>query len=186
MRNLTVAGCFVAVLTLSACAVDPAPPDEPAAGSSQVPIESEAPCIEGSWRLDLDDYVSQSAVYLKSLGIPLESLDAEGEQVLDIQAGADPIISERTDIAWSAVLLGNPVEVQSTSVGHGEWGFGEDEDEIEVDNWFWEVEAEVPGPDAPNIPVIDPSEGVSAECSGDMLTLHTPGAPLVGRFIRIQ
>lgn len=187
---MRVAAPTVALLLLVAVAgcAPPPPATDPAPGSTQepAPISGDAPCIEGRWALDLPDFVSQAAVYLKSLNIPLESLEGEGHQFLDVRAGTDAVIALSTDISWQAVLLGNPIAVQSVGSGQGEWGFGDSDSTIEVGNWFWNVAPGVPGADAPNIPVINLENGFSAECSGDSLTLLGPESPLIGHFTRVS
>jgi hypothetical protein len=185
MRTTSITLALLSLIALAGCAPGQAP-DDPGAVATQEPVESEAPCIEGRWSLDLEDYSGQAAAYLKSIGILLESLAATGTQILDIDAGTDPVIGISTDITWDAVILGNALTVPSASSGQGEWGFGETDSTIEVDNWAWFVEPGVPAADAPVIPLFEPGDGFEAQCSGDTLSVRSPDAPLTGNFIRVD
>lgn len=187
MRPIPVVGALAAVLIVTGCAATSTPSEDPVEpGATQEPVTAgdADSCLIGTWELDLPDYVSQAAEYLKSVGIPLESLDASGtQQVSFTRNELSDDITVTTDMDWNASIRGITIGVPVENVGQGEWTAG-DGDRIDVANWSWVIEAEVAPESAPTIPLIDPSTGVTAVCSGDTLTLRGDSAPLVGRFVR--
>lgn len=167
---------------------EPSPSSEPA---SEPPTEeatvpdSEAGdtgCLVGRWFLDVADYQGQADAYLKSVGIPIESLEITGEQILDINES--PYLSVSTDLVVNASVQGLTFGYRDQSAGGGEWGF-DSPDAIVVDGFAYTVEPEVPPGGAPAIPFLDPSAGpLSVSCDGDRLSLRGATAPLTGNFVR--
>jgi hypothetical protein len=169
-------------------AQEPAP--EEGSGEEQEPVNPLAECLEGTWQLDTADFVAQSTAYLQGLGIPLESLAAEGVQQLTFQD--DGYFSQATDLTWSASLAGIPLTVPTGSLGEAEWAL--DGNSLSITDWTWLVApGEVdtgelpPGMQAPEFPSIS-LEGLTSgdvEC-GDTLVLQGDGAPLSGVFVRFD
>ncbi|MFZ1411843.1 MAG: hypothetical protein WAS07_10320 [Micropruina sp.] len=138
-------------------------------------------CVVGTWLLDVNNFQGRAAVYLKSLGIPLDSLAMSGSQTLELRA--DGYLWIGTDLITNASVAGHPVRAVTRSVGSGDWGWNAD-GTLQVDDFEYLVEPRVPPGGTPNIPSVDWSAPVTMVCTDDTLTVRGSNAPLTGRFTR--
>jgi len=154
-------------------------------------------CLLGHWYLDTEDYEAQAAVYLKSLGIPLEALELTGTIRVSVYNEGSPepnYLDITSSLFVTASVMGHTLSAPGEYSGGGAWFMAPQPGDpdiqntsnfIEVDHWAWGIEPAGQQPDAAPIPpLIDPANGAMANCEGDLLTLHGPGAPLVGHFRR--
>lgn len=184
----------VAVPTVAApTAAAPSEPEEPPEPStSDSPEQSLNPspestesgdteCVVGVWNLDVEDYRSQAEAYLLSLSIPVESFEMEGGMIV----GINPIYFDiASSIVTKAVVHGVPISAPGEFAGGADWQWeADDATTMSFDDWSWSVEpGSADGPAVP--PLINPGQPLTVGCEGDQLTLHAPGAPLVGHFTR--
>ena len=198
---LAATGIALLGIGISACAPQPATPtaaasDDP--GESPAPSTSDSPeqslnpapesteagdteCVVGVWNLDVEDYRSQAEAYLLSLGIPLEVLEMEGGMIV----GINPLYFDvASSLVTKAVVNGIPLSAPGEFAGGADWQWeADDATTMSFDAWSWSVEPRTTeGPPLP--PLIDPGQPLTVGCEGDQLTLHGPGAPLVGHFTR--
>lgn len=199
-----VAATWIALLgvAVSACTPQPvsptaAPPTEaeepPEPTTSDSPEQSLNPspesteggdteCVVGVWNLDVEDYRSQAEAYLISVGIPVESFEMEGGMIV----GINPLYFDiASSLVSKAVVHGIPISAPGEFAGGADWQWeADDATTMSFDGWSWSVEpgAAADGPAVP--PLIEPGQSLTVACEGDQLTLHAPGAPLVGHFTR--
>ena len=199
-----VAATWIALLgvAVSACTPQPAvptvaPPSEaeepPEPTTSDSPEQSLNPspesteggdteCVVGVWNLDVEDYRSQAEAYLISVGIPVESFEMEGGMIV----GINPLYFDiASSLVSKAVVHGIPISAPGEFAGGADWQWeADDATTMSFDGWSWSVEpgAAADGPAVP--PLIEPGQSLTVACEGDQLTLHAPGAPLVGHFTR--
>lgn len=194
MRTIPAATAALALLiSLTACAVaeaqDPVDPADDET-SEQDPVSVDEDCLLGRWTLDTEDYRGQAEAYLKSLTIPLESLEVAGTQILTFETGGEERnVSLSTDLTWSGSLLGHGFVVEDESAGSGVWEpSGAAPNQLVVDTWIWGVEPHVAPGDAPSIPPLGLADNgpIDVTCTATTLELHGTDAILTGRFIRID
>lgn len=135
--------------------------------------------MSGRWVLDVDDYASQSSAWLKSVGVPLDSLDMGGGQRLDF---TDDFFHVSSDLSVSAVVHGVSVGWTDGSAGGGDLII--DDGGFHIDNFAWNVRPSLPPGGAPVTPAFDWNQPISVRCQGGVLELRGGGAPLTGRFVR--
>jgi hypothetical protein len=160
----------------------PSPSASPTASASSDVGVGDTACLEGRWGLDVADYGSQSATYIKGLGVPLGGLEMSGTQIVGFRATGDMSIS--TDLRTDAVVAGVAISASDQSAGSGEWGWNEDST-LQVDEFSYTVEPTVPPAGAPYVQGIDWTQPITVVCDGDRLELRGSTAPLTGRFTRL-
>lgn len=160
----------------------PSPSASPTASASSGEGIGDTACLEGRWGLDVADYASQSATYVKGLGIPLDNLEMTGTQIVIFRATGDMSIS--TSLTTDAVVAGVAISGSDQSAGNGEWGWNED-GTLQVDGFTYNVVPTVPPAGAPYVQGIDWTQPVTVVCDGDRLELRGSTAPLTGRFTRL-
>lgn len=182
---------------MSPFSVPPTPPvsyPEPAVDGDW---QATGDCLLGHWYLDVEDFEAQAAVYLKSLGIPLESLELSGIQRISVTLDPDRADSNLFEIANAmrvdAVVHGVPLSADTEWAGSGQWFMAPQPGDtdinntsnfVELDHWLWAIDPATADAAAPIPPVVDPAAGAQVNCAGDLLTLSGPGAPLIGHFRR--
>lgn len=186
MRIATVTASF-SLLLLAGCATvtGTTRPDPPA---GEIP---EVHCIVGVWQLDTDDFAAQSEAYLVGLGMPINSLAMSGHQTITINDGPTELyFGITTDLTTDAVVQGVAVSARSTWAGDSPFVFADGaNDAIELTGWSYIIEPGAPAAEAPPpASFVDPTstEPVQVVCSGDTLSVHGAGAPLVGLFVRVD
>jgi hypothetical protein len=167
----------MALLVLAGCSAGPAtsPPDgDPTA---------EAPCIVGTWQLDVADYAAQSEAFVLGLGLPIADFGMTGAG--SITFTADGLVATDIDLTTTGTIVAGetrvPLNQRSAYTGSGDWATGADADTIDLANWANLPNADVPvDPAAPPIPAIDYTDipTVSASCGENDLVLQGPDAPL--------
>lgn len=160
----------------------PSPSASPTASPSSEVGVGDTTCLEGRWGLDVSHYASQSATYIKGLGVPLGGLSMSGTQIVIFRATGDMSIS--TDLRTDAVVAGVPINADDQSAGSGEWGWNEDST-LQVDEFSYGVEPTVPPAGAPYVQGIDWTQPITVVCAGDRLELRGSTAPLTDRFSRL-
>lgn len=183
--SLMLSGCGAAAGPASPLVVDPAA--EGGAHDASEPSRRLVECLTDTWQLDTADYLSQSASFMRGVGIPLDSLDVLGGQQIVFRA--DGHFSQATDMTWNASILGHPLSVVAASFGTATWAV--EDGTLAITDWDWlvapastaaEAAPGVPAPEFPSISV----EGLTSdavEC-GDTLVLQGAGAPLRAMFVR--
>jgi hypothetical protein len=177
MRTLVpVALAATALFVFAGCTVPGGTEPDPAPSA-------EAPCIVGTWQLDVADYAAQSEAYVLGLGLPIEGFAMTGAG--EITFTADGLVATDIDLTTTGTIVAGdtrvPINQPSAYTGSGDWATGTDADTIDLTNW-----ANVPDPsvpvdhDAPPIPAIDYTDvpTVAAACSANDLVLQGPDAPL--------
>jgi hypothetical protein len=181
---ILVAFAAPALLLLAGCT---APGGSPAGPTDAAP-DPDAPCIVGTWYLDVADYATQSEAYLVGTGIPITDFAMDGSGTITFTA--DGLVATTVDLTTSGTLVAGdvsvPVNQRSAYAGSGDWSEGAEPDTIDLANW-----ANVPedGVDVdPDVatPAIDYTgiPSVSASCSAHDLTLQGPEAPLSAHWTR--
>jgi hypothetical protein len=171
---LLLAGC-------TAATVDPDDsPDDPTA---------EAPCIVGTWQLDVADYAAQSEAFVLGLGLPIADFGMTGAGTITFTA--DGLVATDIDLTTTGTIVAGetqvPLNQRSSYSGSGDWAAGADADTIDLKNWANLPDPEVAvDPAAPPIPAIDYTDipTVSAPCSENDLVLQGPDAPLAALWHR--
>jgi len=165
---LLLAGC-------TAGTVDPG-------GSPEGPT-TEAPCIVGTWQLDVADYASQSEAFVLGLGLPIQDFAMAGAGTITFTA--DGLVATDIDLTTTGTIVAGdtrvPLNQGSSYSGSGDWSTGSDSDTIDLANWANFPDPDVPvDPAAPPIPAIDYTDipTVTAACSENDLVLQGPDAPL--------
>jgi hypothetical protein len=187
------AAALAVLISLTACgAAEAQDPVDPAGDetSEQDPVSVDEDCLLGRWSLDTEDYRGQAEAYLKSLAIPLESLEVAGTQTLTFEAGGEEDnVGLATDLTWSGSLLGQGFVVEDASAGSGAWEpSGIAPNQLVIDTWIWGLEPHVAPGDAPSIPALGLADNgpVDVTCTATTLELHGTDAILTGRFTRID
>lgn len=187
MRRRLAAVGLTATLVLAGCGGSEPAPEPPAESTGPAPTattsaDSDTACLLGRWHLDVADYEAQAFTYMGGLGIPVESLSITGDQILDFNES--PYMAISTDLTINGVVKGVTLPpTVSQNAGGGEWGWNGDAGaKIGVDNWDWTVGGPADTENGP--PLIDPSQGITVECSGGNLSVRGAGAPLTGNFVR--
>ena len=199
---IAATGIALLGVAVSGCTPPPATPtvapptaaeEPPAPKTSDSPEQSLNPapestesgdtaCVVGVWNLDVEDYRAQAEAYLLSLDIPLESLEMEGGMIVSIS----PVhFAVSSSLVTKAVVHGIPISAPGEFTGGADWQWeADDATTMGFDAWSWGVEPR-PSADGPPVPpLIEPGQPLTVGCEGDQLTLHGPGAPLVGHFTR--
>lgn len=199
MNPALVTVALSAAVALSPFSVPPSPPVSYPPSEVDSDWEATGDCLLGHWYLDVEDFAAQAAVYLKSLGIPLESLELTGMQRLSVTLDPDRTDSNLFEITNAirvdAVVHGIPISADTEWAGSGQWfmapqlgdpDINNTSNFVELDHWMWSIDpAATADPSAPPLPpLIDPGVGAQVNCAGDLLTLAGPGAPLIGHFRR--
>lgn len=170
------------VLLLAGCSAgtgDFGLPDEPAA---------DAPCIVGTWNLDVADYSAQSEAWLVSLNSDYIDVAVSGSAQARFTDGG---LTADVDLTTDVILLAGeqPVASQGRSAytGSGDWEPGEDAGTIDFTYWATSPDPGVVGTaEAAGLPTVDffavPSLAVT--CTATQLELTSAGAPLTARWYR--
>lgn len=185
MRSpIPVALAASTLLVLAGCT---APSGTPGGGSDPTP-DADAPCVVGTWYLDVADYAAQSEVFLVETGIPITDFAMDGSGTITFTE--DGLVATNIDLTTTGTLIAGdtsiPVNQRSAYTGSGDWSLGDDADTIDLENW---ANLPEPGteidPDA-GAPAIDYTgiPNVTAACSANDLTLQAPGAPLSAHWTR--
>ncbi|WP_377644431.1 hypothetical protein [Oryzobacter terrae] len=197
-RLVATAAALAVAALLAACADDTPTPTgtrssgapsttsaspTPSASASAAPETEGTPivddCLSGRWVLDVADYESQSAAYLTSLGIPLESFEMTGGQRLDL---TDGYLGLSSDLQTRAVVMGRSVGWADASAGGGDVSFADGT--LAAPDFAWQVRPEAPPGGAPTVPATDWTRPVAWSCTPAGLELRGEGAPLTARFVR--
>lgn len=191
-RSPSVLALVAAVLVLSACGEDAPVPSGtlPTVTPSTTPTRTQSPspststsgeedCLSGRWELDVADYETQAAAWLRSTGIPLDEFEMTGGQRLDLRADSFYLSS---DLTTTASVMGVTIGWADASAGDGNLVL--EDGGFRVDNFSWLVRPEVPPDRAPAPPSRDWSQPIAVRCTEKLLELSGGGSPLVGRFVR--
>ncbi len=175
-----------ATMTLSGCASATNPDRD---GSDDKSSPREAPCIVGTWNLDVSDYEAQSADFVNDRGLPIADFALDGAGT--IQFTSDGLVSTDIDLTTTGTIVAGdtrvPLNTPSAYTATGNWSTGSDPASLDLKNW-----ATVPGggseaaSETSTIPAIDYTDipTVTANCSAEELVLQAPGAPLSARWTR--
>jgi len=185
-RTSRLAFAALAIAVLAGCSTGaPAGSDPDPAGDTA----AEAPCIVGTWQLDVADYAAQSEAFVLGLGLPIVGFAMSGAG--SIQFTADGLVA--TDIGLTStgtIVAGGasvPFSTPSSYTGSGDWSADGGSDVIDLANWANVPDPSTPvDPSAPGVPAIDYTDipSVTAECTANTLVLQAPGAPLAARWQR--
>jgi hypothetical protein len=141
----------------------------------------DAPCIVGTWQLDVADYSAQSEAWLQSQNPDYIDFEMTGTAQVTFTETA---INSVVDLSSSVILLAGeqPMleEARNAYSGSGDWAQGDEPDTIEFSYW-------ATAPDAgADIPTVDffavPS--LTYSCSATELALTSTGAPLTAHWHR--
>jgi hypothetical protein len=175
----------ITLLLLAGCSAG-APSSSEDPGGDTV---AEAPCIVGTWNLDVADYEAQTLSYLVELGIPIVDYAMAGGGTITFTA--DGLVATDIDLTTSGTLVAGdqrvPINQRSAYSGSGDWAAGADADSVDLSNWATVPDADVPvDPAAPAPPAIDYTDipTVSAPCTDDELVLQGPDAPVAAHWTR--
>jgi hypothetical protein len=179
MRTTAPIALTATALLLAGCTAPGGTPDP----DPDAPPTAEAPCIVGTWQLDVADYAAQSEAFVLGLGLPIEGFAMTGAG--QITFTEDGLVA--TDIALTTtgtIVAGDtsvPLNQPSAYTGSGDWSLGAEDDTIDLANWANVPDPDVPvSPDAPPVPAIDYTDipTVTASCTANDLVLQGPDAPL--------
>lgn len=174
----------ITILLLAGCTAGgptPAPDgDDPGA---------DAPCIVGTWSLDVADYAAQSEEFVLGLGLPIEGFEMTGSGKITFTD--DGLVAADIALETSGTIVAGgqsiPFVQPSVYTSSGDWALGADPDTIDLENWANIPDADYPvDPEAPAIPAIDFTDipSVTAPCTATTLTLQGPDAPLAANWTR--
>lgn len=156
----------------------------PGGGTEPDPAPSaDAPCIVGTWQLDVADYAAQSEEFVLGLGLPIADFAMTGAG--EITFTADGLVATDIDLTITGTIVAGdtqvPLNQRSAYSGSGDWATGTDPDTIDLSNWANVPDPSVPvDPAAPPVPAIDYTDipTVTAPCTESDLVLQGPDAPL--------
>ncbi|MBX3088075.1 MAG: hypothetical protein KF742_06265 [Cryobacterium sp.] len=175
----------IAALTLSGCGVSPSPDSEDDRNEGN----ADAPCVVGTWDLDVAEYEASSIGYFASLGLPIQDFAMEGEGT--IRFVEEGLVASEIGLRMTGSIVAGevsvPFDTPSSYQGSGDWATGTSPDTIDFSNW-----ATVPGssesgdPLAPSVPTIDYSSmpSVNVQCTADTLRIQAPEAPFASVWHR--
>jgi hypothetical protein len=176
---LTATGLAATALLLAGC-TGPGDTPEP---DPDAPPAAEAPCIVGTWQLDVADYAAQSEAFVLGLGLPIEGFGMTGAG--QITFTADGLVSTDIELTTTGTIVAGdtavPLDQPSAYSGSGDWSAGSSEDTIDLANWSNVPDPDVPvSPDGPPVPAIDYTDipTVTAACTANDLVLQGPEAPI--------
>lgn len=168
----------IAALTLSGCGVSPSPDSEDDRNEGS----ADAPCVVGTWTLDVDDYEASSIGYFASLPLPIQEFQMDGDGT--IKFTADGLVASDINLRMTGLMVFGevsvPFDTPSSYQGSGDWETGTAPDTIDFANWANTAgSSESDDPSAPPVPRIDYSNmpSVAAQCTADTLRLQAPEAP---------
>lgn len=147
------------------------------------PPSADAPCIVGTWQLDVADYAAQSEAFVLDLGLPITDFGMTGAG--EITFTADGLVATDIDLTITGTIVAGdtrvPLNQRSAYTASGDWAIGADPDTIDLSHWANVPDESVPvDPAAPPVPAIDFTDipTVTAPCSETDLVLQGPDAPL--------
>lgn len=150
----------------------------------------DAPCIVGTWQLDVADYATQSESWMTSVNPDLIDLTMTGSAQATFTATT---LTADVDLSTSAIITAGDqpflTEGRSAYTGSGDWEPGDDADTIDFTYWATSPEPGVAGTaESAGLPTVDffavPSLTVS--CAGDTLGLTSTGAPMTAHWNRVR
>lgn len=179
MRTLGTIALAATALLLAGCTAPGGTPEP----DPDVPPAADAPCIVGTWQLDVADYAAQSEAFVLGLGLPIEGFGMTGAG--QITFTEDGLVSTDIELTTTGTIVAGdtmvPLNQPSAYSGSGDWSVGAADDTIDLANWANVPDPDVPvSPDGPPVPAIDYTDipTVTAACSANDLVLQGPDAPL--------
>lgn len=179
MRTLSTVTLAATALLLAGCTASGGTPES----DPDVPPAADAPCIVGTWQLDVADYAAQSEAFVLGLGLPIEGFGMTGAGTIAFTA--DGLVATDINLTTTGTIVAGdtmvPLNQPSAYSGSGDWSAGATDDTIDLANWANVPDPDVPvSPDGPPVPAIDYTDipTVTASCSANDLVLQGPDAPL--------
>jgi len=157
-------------------------------GDFGLPDEPEAPCIVGTWQLDVADYSAQSESWLVSLNPDFVDFQMTGSGQVTFTSAH---LTADIDLSSTVILLAGDQSVltdgRNAYTGSGDWEPGDDEGTIDFTYWGTSPDPGVVNTaDSAGLPTVDffavPS--LSVVCTANSLELTSTGAPLTSRWHR--
>lgn len=175
----------IAALTLSGCGVSPSPDSEDDRNEGS----ADAPCVVGTWALDVAEYEASSIGYFASLPLPVQDFQMDGDGT--IKFTADGLVASEMNLQMTGRIVYRdvsvPFDTPSFYKGSGDWSTGELENTIDFANWANVSESsDSDDPSAPPVPTIDYSSmpSVNVQCTADTLRIQAPEAPFASVWHR--
>ncbi|MBX3087326.1 MAG: hypothetical protein KF742_02450 [Cryobacterium sp.] len=176
----------IAALTLSGCGASPSPDSEDDRNEGN---GADAPCVVGTWDLDVAEYEASSIGYFASLPLPVQDFQMDGDGT--IKFTEDGLVASEMNLQMTGLIVFGEVSVPfntpSTYKGNGEWSAGETEATLDFANWVNTADSSPDDdPSAPSVPTIDYSTmpSVNVQCTADTLRIQAPEAPFASVWHR--
>ncbi len=175
----------IAAMTLSGCGASPSAESEDDRDGNR----ADAPCVVGTWTLDVDDYEASSIGYFASLPLPIQDFQMDGDGM--IKFIEDGLVASEINLRMTGLMVFGevsvPFDIPSSYAGNGDWETGTSPNTIDFANWSNTAgSSDSADPSAPPVPAIDYSNlpSVNVQCSADTLRIQAPEAPFASVWHR--